>query len=91
MAVVQEVVQPIENKLPGRDMAGEVITYDYSYDATEYDVIATFVVDGQQYSEVGHFMVVGRSQHERRLNDIVTKKLETLGYSNFKISCKGCP
>ena len=88
---MQEVVPPIENKLPGRDMAGEVITYDCSYDATEYDAIATFVVDGQQYSDVGHFMVVGPRKHEQMLNDIVTKKLESLGYSNFKISCKGCP
>ena len=76
---------------PGRDMKGEVITYDYSYDTTKFDAIATFVVDGRQYSEVGHFMGVGPSKHEQRLNDKVTKRLQSLGYSNFKISCKGCP
>lgn len=75
----------------GRNMGGRLITYNYSYDTANYEATATFEIDGQQYSEVGHFMAVGPSKHEQRLNDKVTKKLESLGYSNFKISCKGCP
>lgn len=76
---------------PGRDMKGEVITYDYSYDATKFDAIATFVVDGQKYSAIGHVTVLRPSKHKQVLNRVVKEKLESLGYSNFKISCKGCP
>ena len=89
--VVQEVVPPIENKLPGRDVEGEVITYDYSYDATKFDATATFVVDGQQYSEVGHVKILGPSKHKQVLNRAVKEKLESLGYTNFQVNCNGCP
>lgn len=75
----------------GRNMGGRLITYNYSYDTANYEAIATFAVDGQQYSAVGHVMLLGPSKHEQTLNRKVTEKLESLGYSNFKISCNGCP
>ncbi len=79
--VVQEVVQPIENKLPGRDMAGEVIYYTESVKGVVGNPVAT--VDGVQYKAFSSTSLY--SQREQSGKDNLTKKLKDAGYSNFKL------
>ena len=79
--VVQEVVQPIENNLPGRDMKGEVIYYTESVKGVVGNPVAT--VDGVQYKAFSSTSLY--SQREQSGKDNLTKKLKDAGYSNFKL------
>lgn len=81
IVVVQEVVQPIENKLPGRDMAGEVIYYTESVKGVVGNPVAT--VDGVQYKASSSTPLY--SQREKSGLDNLREKLEAQGYSNFKL------
>ena len=79
--VVQEVVQPIENNLPGRDMGGGVIYYTESVKGVVGNPVAT--VDGVQYKAFSSTSLY--SQREQSGKDNLTKKLKDAGYSNFKL------
>lgn len=84
--VVQEVIQPIENNLPGRDMKGEVITYTTFYNKDNYDMLATITVDGTSYEAVAHVMAyAGDGGKAKATERAVKDKLKELGYSNYTL------
>ena len=79
--VVQEVVQPIENKLPGRDMGGAAIYYKQAVKGQ--DIHPYVEIDGKKYQGYATAGVYS-TRPSRALADL-RKKLEDAGYSNFNL------
>lgn len=79
--VVQEVIQPIENKLPGRDMGGAAIYYKQAVKGQ--DIHPYVEIDGKKYQGYATAGVYS-TRPSRALADL-RKKLEDAGYSNFNL------